>query len=134
MSFETQFATAQSLVKGSPATRETLMKRYFNVAFLPFARDEFLSRVFQDRDTQWIKQVLSLLGDELKKRVIALLPPMQARMLEGAWADLSYGESLKSLRTLNDEFAAKMDQGDLTADEIFAFTPPKSENRLRAAS
>ncbi len=118
MDFDTQFVTAQSFMALETGLRKRLMSKYFNVALLPLAREDYLARLFEDREIEWTRAVIAGFDDVFRRRVIAMLPPMQQRMLEGV-INVPYGEVMGRLRELNQTVLERLASGEMSNQEIF---------------
>ncbi|MBC7693250.1 MAG: hypothetical protein H7222_15910 [Methylotenera sp.] len=128
MRFETQFTTAQSFMGLEKAMRTRILNQYFNVALLPIARDEFLGSLFMDKDTEWVRAIISPFDAELKQRVLMQLPPMQQRMLEGGTI-IPRGIAMNALKELNQSICQKLEQGELSHQEIFDLDESSGQNQ-----
>ena len=121
MDFDTQFVTAQSFMALDLGLRKRLMSKYFNVALLPLAREDYLARLFEDREIEWTRGVIAGFDDVFRRRVIAMLPPMQQRMLEGV-INVPYGEVMARLKELNQTVLDRLANGEMSNQEIFDLT------------
>jgi len=127
MDFETQFPTARSLRTMDETLKDRLKAAYFNVAFLPECRTEFLARVFVDRSADWIQAVLSQFDSSFRNRVVGLLPPLQQRMLESqSEVQVLPHYALGLLRGLNQEVLTRIQARELSHEEIFDLNPSQS--------
>jgi hypothetical protein len=119
LNFETQFATARSFLSMDATLRERLTTEYFHVAMLPAASSAFVSKIFVDRPSDWIKSVLSQFDETFRARVIAFLPPMQQRMLDGGDQRVPTAQAMTVLKELNAEILEKIRVGEFSMSEIF---------------
>lgn len=118
MDFDTQFKIAQNLVSMTHEKRVPYMKRYFNVAFMPLFCDEYLSGIFTDRPAEWIVAVTSVY-EGLLERVIAFLPPIQQRMLEGVTNTMSKKNTFDLIEKLNSELSSKVNSGEIALESVY---------------
>jgi flagellar motor switch protein FliG len=119
MDFESQYATSKGFLSLERSLLGRIFETYFNVGMLPAAKPEFLARIFIDRETNWIKTVLSQFSPEFKEKVRECLPPMQQRMLEGGNDTISRGAALDALAKLNDEILEKFKNGEMRSSDLF---------------
>jgi flagellar motor switch protein FliG len=119
MDFESQYATAKGFLTLDRTLLGTIFESYFNVGMLPATKPEFLSRIFIDRQTDWIKAILSQFSKEFNEKVKDCLPPMQQRMLQGGIETVSRGAALDALAKLNDEILGKIKNGEMRTSDLY---------------
>jgi hypothetical protein len=120
LDFPSQFTIASGLAALEPQSRGAILQNYFNVALLPLSQDSFLETVFVDRDSNFVKAVLSQFDTNFIERVKASLPPMQRRMLESEnLSSVSRGEAMNTLKELNESILQKLREAKLSLEDIF---------------